>query len=170
MRANDDNLERRDFPEVLDALGRLRREIDRQTYPGEAWPARRRRTRGVVLRLVIASAAAAAVLLAAAVAYWLTRGGEPVPPGPQRHPSIVQATQPAGEDQADEWAIPTDVDLSLAAWVSWELPSADMPSPDDDANAAVDWSIPAAAFPSLLDVADGEAAEADSADGASSST
>jgi|GEM_PF-3279074 len=155
---NDEDRDmRRRHGELIGALERLGGLLDGQRYPGRAWPVERRRRislPGVIFRLTFGAAVAAGVLLAVAAAYWLafTRTVQPTAPG---KPPVVKRVQPP-EKSADQWPIPTDVDVSMAAQVRWALPTAPLPSAERDPNTAerVDWSIPAAAFPTLKDLAE----------------
>ena len=139
---------RRDPDDVLASLRALGEAIDRQEYPGRAWrPAGRGRARTVVIWLAVATAAAAAVLLAV---MWFQQPAVPSdPPGP--HTPIVRDDSPAEAEEEEEdegplvWAVPSDVDPSLAGEMDFTVPSVSiLPASDGD---GIEWTIPSISFP-----------------------
>lgn len=143
MSTDSDDRDREDeFADLIAQLGQIGRRIDRERFPGEAWPAGRRRGRRVVFRLVVATAAAAVLLLAAALAWWHFGRPAEKPPEVARQPT----TSPA-ETRPVDWSIPTGVDPSVASQVTWRMPRVSMPSMVDPNSRG--WSIPSISFPSF---------------------
>lgn len=114
--------------EVTALLGALAARLDRETYPGRAWPARRRRGRRRLLFVAGASAAAAVVLVVTALEWMAPNAvSTPAPVGAQVTVESVSAPRPS--------ARPVVVDIALAARVrSLPVPSFGMPAvrPPDD--------------------------------------
>lgn len=141
---------RRDVDDVLVGLRALGEAIDRQRYPGRAWrPAARRRGRPAVIWLTVATAAAAAVLLAVS---WFWPAGAPQRPGvriaeDKSPPESTTQVVKADEEDPLVWAVPSDVDPSLAGGLDFTVPSVSiLPASDGD---GIEWTIPSVSFPEL---------------------
>ncbi len=85
----DNSSERREFGETIEQLDRLADALDRQRYPGEAWPVRRLRTRKVKLlwRVAAGATAAAAVILLALLIH----------PTPRKDRTPIEKGRPAND-------------------------------------------------------------------------
>ncbi|RPI58699.1 MAG: hypothetical protein EHM48_09855, partial [Planctomycetaceae bacterium] len=59
------------FPEVIDGLRNIAADINRQTYPGQAWPVRKRR--GLRIFFWPAISAAASIMLSITLASYFTK-------------------------------------------------------------------------------------------------
>ena len=138
MKDSDDKTLRDEFGKLLDDLGRLGDSIQRQRYPGLAWPAApapgRRTNRWV--RPAVAAAAAAAVVMAALLGWLILRDGA----GPKAPlPPDRIASRPA--EEGPFWSVPTDVGRSLRAGASVRIPSVNI-SLSGQAGA-LEWKVPA---------------------------
>jgi len=69
---NDENLIREKYGNLLSGMEKLSNALDRQEYPGAAWPASKKRRTLPIFKLVTESAAAAVIVLAIGLVYMLT--------------------------------------------------------------------------------------------------
>jgi len=138
-----DEAPERDLADVIAPLRALGERIDRQRYPGEAWPAARPRRRRPALRVATA-AAAAVVLIALGAAVWWHYRHRPI----DEPPPVQVATAPA-EKPNEPTALPGLVDPAYVSRVRWTVPRIPMPSTVDDNGTHVRWTIPRIRFPSF---------------------
>lgn len=144
MTDGQDSFRPRRDRELADDLGELGGLIDRETYPGSAWRTCRWRRPRLVLR---AAAGAAAGIAAAAVIVlglrMLSHNGDrespPRPAGP-----MLAASGPAAEPPLT-WSVPTDINPSYAAAISFRIPSISFPSVGD--TDELEWFVPSFSDP-----------------------
>jgi len=127
---------------LLQRLAALAARIDRERYPGAAWPAgrRARRARWALVGLWAASAAAA-VVLAALLLNPSDRGSERIRPRVEGPAQVASA--PA--DTYMWWQVPA-VDPSVAGRWKLDLPELRFPSLGDV--GGIRWQVPVISTPS----------------------
>lgn len=140
MTDGQDSFRPRRDRELADDLGELGGLIDRETYPGSAWRACRWRRPRLVLRVAAGAAAAAVIVLGLRM---LSNHGDRESPPPSAGPMLA-ASGPAAEPPLT-WSVPTDINPSYAAAISFMIPSISFPSVGD--TDELEWIVPSFSDP-----------------------
>ena len=130
------------FQDVLGELAELAAMIDLGTYTGRAWPVRRRRVRRIVLTVAAVGSAAAAIILAVLVWDFLPR---PDGQWTAARPAATQVASAPAQSEPD-WFVLAQIDPSVSAEVSFEIPSLTMPSGTGE-GGGLEWELPTISFP-----------------------
>jgi hypothetical protein len=165
MNGDDKDKELREqFADVLDRLRPLAAHISRQRHPGLAWPVRRVHRPRRVLWWAAAAGIAAAIALVI-VMHWPAAPTRVPPTGPDAeiasttpaapeanevglteiNVALASAVDPSVLSQVSLSGL-SDLDLSVAGQITFEVPSLSMPSDAND--GGYHWTIPSVSLPS----------------------
>ena len=156
MTGEQNNLEDRENRRILDDLERLGRAIDRESFPVVAWQQPKKPRHRRILRIVFpatAAAAAAAVLLVVVTSF-MHAPDKQLREQDKQTVRKVDHTSEMYSDAPMDWSVPTDMDSSVATYMTFEVPqftltaTAGAEPTDED---SIEWSLPSLSLPVMPD-------------------